>query len=160
MLHKYLFTTTWKIQAPLKQVWDAVYYSEEWPTWWKDFVSVTEIEKGDENSIGSIRVYKLKSPFIYTLSFNLLLIKREDHAYLEGNATGELEGVGAWRFTEHAGITEVTCTWHVATNIKWMNALAFLLKPVFRYNHGIVMKHGARSLAARLNAPLIEVRLG
>jgi hypothetical protein len=159
MPKKYLFTTTWKIQAPLQHVWDAIYYSEQWPEWWKDFTSVTEIEKGDENSIGSVRVYRLKSPAIYTLRFNLLLTKRMDHRYLEGNATGELEGTGAWKFKEQGNITEVTCIWHVATNIKWMNAMAFLLKPIFRYNHGLVMKRGAYALAARLKAPRPEVKL-
>ena len=157
MAENYRFTTTWKIQAPLRQVWDAIYFSEDWPGWWKDFTSVTEIEKGDENSIGSIRVYKLKSPVFYTLSFNLSLTKRVDLQYLEGKATGELEGTGAWQFSERNGITEVTCIWNVATNIKWMNALAFLLKPLFRYNHQLVMRNGAHALAARLNAPLIDM---
>ncbi|WP_276134943.1 SRPBCC family protein [Polluticoccus soli] len=159
-MHKnYLFTTTWKIQAPLQDVWDAIYYSEQWPQWWKNFTSVIEIEKGDENSIGSIRTYKLKSPAIYTLRFDLLLTKRSDHSYLEGNATGQLEGIGSWKFNERDGVTEVTCVWNVATNIKWMNWLAFLLKPAFRYNHGVVMKNGARALSAKLHAPLLEVRL-
>jgi hypothetical protein len=159
MPEKYLFTTTWKIEAPLKDVWDAIYYSEEWPAWWKDFKSVTEIENGDHQNIGSIRVYKLKSPLIYTLSFNLLLTKRADLQYLEGKASGDLEGTGSWAFKEIDGITEVHCTWHVATNISWMNAFAFLLKPLFRYNHGLVMKNGAKALAKRLNVPLIEVTL-
>lgn len=160
MSKKYLFTTTWKIQAPIQDVWNAIYYSEQWPEWWKDFTSVVEIEKGDENSIGSIRVYKLKAWTFYTLSFNLLLTRRADLQYLEGSATGELEGTGSWQFSTQNGITTVTCVWNVETNIKWMNALAFLLKPLFRYNHGLVMKHGARALAAKLNAPLPEVIIG
>ena len=79
--------------------------------------------------------------------------------YLEGIASGDLEGTGSWTFKETAGITEVHCNWHVATNIGWMNAFAFLLKPLFRYNHGLVMKNGAMALAKRLDAPLIEVTL-
>jgi hypothetical protein len=157
MAQQYSFTTKWKLKAPLEAVWYAIYYSEEWPQWWKDFTSVTEIEKGDEQSIGSIRVYKLRSPFMYTLTFHLLLTKRKDLHFLEGRATGELEGTGAWHFKEQDGITEVTCTWNVATNIKWMNAFAFMLKPLFKYNHGVVMKHGAKALAKKLNAELIEL---
>lgn len=159
MAEKYLFITTWKIKAPLKDVWEAIYYSEEWPAWWKDFTSVTEIEKGDDQSIGSIRVYKLKSPLIYTLRFNLILTKRADQQYLEGMAWGDLDGTGSWAFKEAAGTTEVKCTWHVATNISWMNAFACVLKPLFKYNHGLVMKNGAKALSKKLNAPIIEVIL-
>lgn len=157
MPEQYSFTSIWKLKASLEDIWYAIYYSEDWPYWWKDFVSVTEIEKGDEQSIGSIRIYKLKSPFVYTLSFSLLLTRRKDFQYLEGQAGGELQGTGAWKFEESEGVTTVTCHWQVATNIGWMNKFAFLLKPLFKYNHSLVMKRGAKYLADKLKAELIDV---
>ncbi len=155
MPENYSFTTHWYVEAPLEKVWETIYKSEEWPRWWKGVKSVTETEKGDERGIGSIRIYRLRSPMFYTLSFKLLLTDRVEYKYLLGNASGELEGTGAWHFEEQGEITYVQCHWHVHTNIKWMNAFAFLLKPIFRYNHGKVMQWGAESLAKKLNA---EVR--
>jgi len=151
MPENYSFTTHWYVNAPLKDVWEAIYKSEEWPRWWKGVQSVTETVNGDERGIGSVRVYKLRSPMLYTLSFNLLLTDREEYKYLSGNASGELEGTGAWYFDIGEGMTHVRCHWNVHTNIKWMNAFAFILKPIFRYNHSKVMKWGAESLAKKLN---------
>lgn len=159
MPEKYFFTTTWKIKAPLADVWDAVYHSEYWPAWWKDFKSVEEIDKGDAQSIGSIRLYKLKSPFNYALGFRLLLTEKEDQKHLKGIASGDLEGSGEWFFEETDGITTVTCLWHVATTIWWMNKLSFLLKPFFKYNHGMVMANGAKALARKINSELVNVTL-
>ncbi len=150
MPQNYSFTTHWYVSAPFKEVWEVIYKSEEWPQWWKDVLSVTEIEKGDERGIGSIRVYKLKSPTGYTLSFNLLLTEREEYKCLSGKASGELEGTGSWHFGIGEGITHVSCHWDVHTNIGWMNAFAFMLKPIFKLNHKIVMKRGARCLARKL----------
>jgi uncharacterized membrane protein len=153
---RYAFVTKWKIAAPLEEVWDAIYDSENWPGWWKSVLTVKEIEKGDNCGIGSVRVYKLRSPLYYTLSFSLLLTKREDHKILEGLASGDLEGTGAWYFSQSDGVTHVECHWHVRTTIKWMNALGFLLKPLFEFNHKLVMKQGASDLAKLLNARLIR----
>ena len=40
--------------------------------------------------------------------------------------------------------------WDVATTRPWMKALAPLLAPAFRWNHGQVMAEGGRGLAAHL----------
>jgi Polyketide cyclase / dehydrase and lipid transport. len=148
----YHFVTHWEVHAPLAEVWDVIYQSEQWPLWWKGVVSVTETNKGDERGIGSIRVYKLRSPMYYTLSFSLRLTHRIDNALLAGEASGELNGIGEWLFLHKDGITNVRCIWDVDTTVCWMNAFAFLLKPIFRYNHNVVMKQGATSLAKKLNA--------
>jgi hypothetical protein len=42
--------------------------------------------------------------------------------------------------------------WWVHTNRTWMNALAPLLRPVFQWNHGAVMREGGAALARRLDA--------
>ncbi|MBS1585871.1 MAG: SRPBCC family protein [Bacteroidetes bacterium] len=155
MPENYSFTTHWYVRAPVEVVWETIRQSEAWPEWWKGMLSVKELEKGDERGIGSIREYRIKSPMNYTLFFRLSLTDRVEYQFLSGNATGELEGVGAWHFQTEGDITHVTCEWNVHTNLGWMNTFAFMLKPVFKFNHSLVMKWGAQSLAKRLNT---EVR--
>ena len=75
---------------------------------------------------------------------------------MKGKAFGELEGEGEWFFEEKNGITQVQYHWSVFTNKAWMNYLSFLLKPVFKYNHDIVMSWGAKGLAKKLQAKLIS----
>ncbi|MBC3227501.1 SRPBCC family protein [Serratia fonticola] len=41
-------------------------------------------------------------------------------------------------------------TWHVRTTTLWMNCLAPLAAPLFRWNHDAVMRAGAKGLAQRL----------
>ena len=41
----YSFVTHWRVQAPVEDVWNAIYLSEEWPQWWKDVVHVKETIK-------------------------------------------------------------------------------------------------------------------
>ena len=135
MNKKYSFHTEWVIKAPLKEVWDAIYASLEWPHWWKGVNKVKEINAGDENGIGSIRIYTLSSPMAYTLSFQLAVTEHIPQQKLKGISSGELEGTGTWLFKEEQGITTAICQWEVATTIAWMNMFSFLLAPIFTYNH-------------------------
>jgi len=74
---------------------------------------------------------------------------------MEGEASGELAGTGRWRFFEDRGVTAVTYEWDVRTTRSWMNSLAPLLKPVFKWNHDVVMGWGGENLARHLGARLV-----
>jgi hypothetical protein len=74
---------------------------------------------------------------------------------LEGRVDGELEGVGCCHFGSHQGLTTVRYDWQVRTTRPWMNLLAPLARPLFRWNHDAIMHAGGIGLARHLN-----VRLG
>ncbi len=152
---EYNFTTQWVLKATITEVWSIMTASEQWPEWWKGVISVTELAKGDEKGLGSIRRYTLTSPMYYELSFDLLLTERKEFQLLEGKVSGKLEGTGIWTFSQRNDICYITCYWKVKTNVRWMNVLAPLLAPLFRYNHKIVMISGAKGLARKLEALLI-----
>lgn len=154
MARKYSFVTNWYVPAPLEDVWELIYQSEDWPNWWRNVKSVVETVKGDEQGIGSIRVYKMRSPFGYTLNFSLLLTGREQHKLLRGIASGDLYGTGSWQFNHGDGITHIQCRWEVSTTIWWMNLFAFMLRPLFAYNHKAVMQSGGECLARKLGVQL------
>ncbi|MBS1782588.1 MAG: polyketide cyclase [Bacteroidetes bacterium] len=139
---RYRFTTTWEIEAPLEDVWNAIFLSLDWPKWWTDVLCVEELAKGNHHDIGNLRRYVLRSPMIYTLSFDLTLTHRTEYQFLSGTVSGHLSGVGSWAFQQEGSITKATCIWQVSTQLKWMHRLYFLLAPIFRYNHKLVMKHG------------------
>jgi hypothetical protein len=46
--------------------------------------------------------------------------------------------------------------WNVRTTKSWMNLLAPLARPLFQWNHKVVMQQGAEGLARRLNARLVS----
>ena len=152
----YKFITQWRIKAPLIDVWYAIYNSEEWPLWWQGVEDVTMIRENDVDGINGIKKYTWKSILPYTLSFKMRLVKKHDFEFLSGVAFGELEGDGTWYFAEKNGITKVQYNWNVKTNKAWMNYFAFILKPLFKFNHDVVMKWGAKGLSKKLGAALIS----
>jgi hypothetical protein len=78
-------------------------------------------------------------------------VTRVEQPYvMEGEAVGELTGIGRWRLFHHDGTTAVTYEWNVRTTKAWMNALAPLARPIFEWNHDYVMRRGGEGLKIRL----------
>ena len=148
----YFFLTNWRFDASIEQVWAAVYHSENWPQWWSSVQRVVELEKGDAKGVGSVKRYEWRGRLPYTLAFNMrTTLVKAPHA-LEGEARGDLEGTGRWELSHVDGATKVRYTWSVRTTQLWMNLLAPVAAPFFRWNHDFVMKQGEQGLARLLNA--------
>jgi len=155
-MEKYAFVTRWQLRAPIQQVFSAIYESTEWPLWWKGVKDVQVIEEGDANGVNGIKTYTWKSVLPYKLSFKMKLVEKQAPKHMCGVAFGELEGKGEWFFEQHGDITYVRYNWNVVTKKAWMNYLSFLLKPLFTFNHNVVMRWGAKGLAKKLNAELLS----
>ena len=80
----------------------------------------------------------------YRVEFEVTATKVERFSLMEGQATGDLEGIGRWRFYEQDGVTAVLYEWDVATTKPWMNRMAPLLRPVFEWNHDWVCGAAAK----------------
>ncbi len=156
---EYRFLTTWLIEAGRERVWDAIYDSERWPEWWRGVEEAKRIAAGDERGIGQLGSYVWRSRLPYPVRFEITTTRVEPPHLLEGDAAGELEGTGRWRlFEQRSGETPVTAVlyeWNVATTKAWMNLLAPIARPVFRWNHDWVMRNGGTGLARELGARLL-----
>jgi uncharacterized protein YndB with AHSA1/START domain len=154
---EYRFLTTWLLEAERERVWDAIYDSERWPEWWKGVLEAEKLEEGDASGVGQYGRYVWRSRLPYRVQFFILTTRVERPHLLEGEASGELEGVGRWRLFEQDGITAVTYEWNVHTTRAWMNALAPVAKPIFEVNHDWVMRNGGQGLASLLGAELLAI---
>lgn len=152
----YNFVTIWRVNAPIESVWNEIYHSKEWPAWWKGVESVSEIRSGDQNGVGSVHRYTWKSKLPYRLSFDMKTIRIEPPLLLEGIAVGELQGRGLWQLTADGNDTVVRYYWSVETTKRWMNLLSPIARPLFEWNHDVVMSWGAKGLAKRLGARVVE----
>jgi hypothetical protein len=117
---------------------------------------VVETRKGDQSGVGSIQRYTWKSKLPYRLSFDMETNRIEPPLLLEGIATGELPGRGLWQLSTEGRETIVRYDWKVETTKRWMNLLAPLARPLFEWNHNVVMSWGAKGLAQRLGAGVVE----
>ena len=149
---KYRFVTIWHVTAPIESVWNEIYHSEFWPNWWKGVESVVELKQGDKDGIDSVRRYTWKSLLPYKLTFDMRTVRVEPLSIIEAVATGELEGKGLWQFSVDRTGTVARYDWEVETTKLWMNILSPLARPLFKWNHDVVMGWGAEGLRKRLGA--------
>jgi uncharacterized protein YndB with AHSA1/START domain len=154
---EYRFLTTWLLEADREQVWDAIYDSERWPDWWKGVLEAEKLEEGDETGVGQYGRYVWRAKLPYRVEFFIRTTRVERHNLLEGDATGELAGVGRWHLFEQDGLTAVIYEWNVHTTRAWMNLLAPVARPAFQSNHDFVMRNGGEGLARLLGGRLLAI---
>ena len=155
---EYSFLTTWCFDAPRDRVWDAIWDSERWPEWWRGVTGAKTLAEGDGSGVGQVARYSWRSRLPYALDFTMTTTRVERPHLLEGEADGELAGVGRWRLFAEDGATPVTAVvyeWNVHTTKPWMNALAPIAAPIFSWNHDWVMRNGGEGLARLLGCRLL-----
>lgn len=152
----YEFVTVWRFNAPLPPVWEMIYNSDRWPTWWKGVEDVVLVKEGDANHLGSIHRYTWKSKLPYRLKFDMQLTRVEPMKIIEGEAIGELSGTGLWTLSSDGEVTTARYDWRVRTTKRWMNLLTPIARPFFKWNHDVVMRWGGEGLAKKLGVRLLN----
>jgi hypothetical protein len=114
-----------------------------------------ELDGGDHTRVGSRYRVAWRSRIPYVLEFDFTVRGLAKGRWIEGDATGDLEGTGSWRLFEDGGVTAVVYDWEVASTKRWMNALGPVARPIFEYNHDVVMRWGGEGLARRLGVRLL-----
>jgi hypothetical protein len=150
----YHFVSSWRLQAPIERVWDEIFHTERWPSWWKYVHRVEELDPGDADGLGRRQHLVFTTRLPYRLGFDIRVRHLQPPTTLEAVATGELDGVGRWTLTPVDGGTLVRYDWDVRTTRWWMNLAAPVARPAFVWNHDALMREAAQSLARRLDADL------
>ena len=150
-MSSYEFVSVWNIDAPLDFVWDAIKDSAAWPEWWRGVIRVVELKKGDADGLGAIHRSTWKSALPYTLEFDSEVIRIEEEKLIEARAFGELTGRGLWQFSPSDTGVRVQYDWRVETTKRWMNALAPVARPLFNWNHNVIMRWGEEGLKQRVS---------
>ena len=148
---RYRFLTTWLLEAPREAVFEAIWDAARWPEWWPGVISAVETDPGSETGVGRRGSYVWRSRIPYPVSFDVVATRIERPWLLEGRASGDLEGVGRWRLFSEAGQTAALYEWDVGTTKPWMNLIAPLAGPIFRWNHEQLMQAGGTGLAGHLD---------
>jgi hypothetical protein len=144
--------TDWSLAAPREAVWRALIAPEEWPSWWRAVAAVERLAAGDADGVGAVRRMTWRTALPYTLTFDMRTIRVEPMALIEGRAAGELSGLGRWRLSGDGARTNACYEWIVDVTKPWQRLLAPVLRPVFTWNHNVVMRWGEADLAHRLAA--------
>jgi uncharacterized protein YndB with AHSA1/START domain len=157
---EYHFVTTFEIEAPIEQVWLALRNVDDYATWSSGMIHAQQLEAGANDGVGDRIRYKVKGRLPYTLAYDAMVVQVAPPRVLELRAIGELEGVGRWTLSQHGKATTAQYTWDVRTNKRWMNLVAPLARPIFKWNHDGVMRDAGHGLARYLDARLIGLQVG
>jgi hypothetical protein len=142
--------TDWSFDAPREAVWRALMAPEEWPSWWRAVAAVERLVEGDADGVGAVRRMTWRTALPYTLAFDMRMTRIEPMALIEGRAEGELTGLGRWLLSGEDARTQVRYEWIVDVTKPWQRLFAPVLRPVFTWNHNVVMGWGEAGLARRL----------
>lgn len=142
--------THWHLDAPVEAVWAALVVPEAWPSWWNAVKRVALLAPGDGAGLGAIRRMTWATALPFSLTFDLTTTRIERPHLIEGRATGELVGIGRWTLEADGDATRARYDWQVEVTKPWMRTLAPLLRPVFTWNHHVVMGWGEDGLRRKL----------
>lgn len=139
---RYSFVTTWRLQAPVGRVWEAIRDYQAWPLWWPSVVEARQISPGSPDGSGEVATFTFRTRLPYRVCFTMTTTSVRAPYELDGRAAGELEGTGRWRLAAEGDATIVHYYWDVRTTRRFMNLLAPLARPIFAWNHDQVMESG------------------
>jgi uncharacterized protein YndB with AHSA1/START domain len=150
----FTFITRWFFRAPIERVFAEIEAVDQWPSWWRGVLAVEVLEPGARGKLGTRTRNTWRSALPYTLTFEAELVRYEPPHVVEVEARGELVGRGRWELSTERDGTRVVYHWQVATTRAWMNLLAPIARPLFEWNHDVVMGWGGAALGRRLGTPL------
>jgi uncharacterized protein YndB with AHSA1/START domain len=150
---RYAFVTHWAFDAAIDDVWTELSQPEHWPGWWKGVLAVEPLEAADPvTGAGAYYRMLMKSALPYRLVFNVRTTRRERPTTIEARSDGELTGTGLWTLSSTPTGTAVRYDWTVEATKTWMRVLAPIARPIFEWNHDVIMRWGQDGLARRLGS--------
>lgn len=145
--------SSWRIPAPIEQVWQVLREPQHWPSWWPYVLALSELEAGAATGVGARHLVTWTSRLPYSLRLTTVVTEVVAPTRIEIAASGDLVGAGTWSL-QPAGdrLTLVEYRWRVHLDKAWMRWLAPLLRPAFAWNHQAVMAAGETGLCRYLGA--------
>lgn len=149
--YPYEIVSHWRVPGRIADVFDVLTDAPGLPRWWPAaYARVSEIAPGDANGIGRTSDITTRGALPYDVNWRIEVIAVERPTMIRIRASGDLVGVGEWRLRQDGPDVALDYDWRVRVGKPWMKAFEVVLKPLFVFNHNIVMRKGERGLKAEL----------
>lgn len=158
-MSRFVLTSRWRVETSAERAWQLLTDVERWPRWWRYARCVRVVERGGADHAGDVTLIDWSSALLYRIRLRMVTTRVERARELEARADGDLSGSGLWLLEPVDGpAVDITYRWEVTLQRPWMRHLAFLLRPLFEWNHFVVMRAGARGMARELGCGLSHQR--
>lgn len=158
MSARYHLITRLRLSLDRRRTWDTFIDVEAWPNWWRWLERVEMVREGDDEGVGAVFRQSIRSPLRYGFSWQTEIVQLVEESLVELDSSGTLEGRGRFHMAgADGGPTDVTFTWLVATNKRWMELLSPIARPVFTWNHDRLMDDFGRGIASAGGGRLVSV---
>lgn len=155
---RYRFVSEWEFGAPVEAVWPEVGDPRAWKGYWSGLVDVRPHDPSAPPAPGASYDLVFKSFLPYTLTLTARIEESDEPHRLVIATSGELEGAAEYELEGTDGRTRTRLVWTASTTKPWMNALAFVLRGLFEWNHDVLMRRAGEGLASRIGAPVTHAR--
>jgi hypothetical protein len=152
---KYNFITTFCVKASVEEVFAVLIAYNKWQTWWKGLNDLEVIK--DARVPKGYKLALALGPGFYNLHFTLTLDSISINKSISLNSSGDLQGVGTFTLSQKEDSTVVTFIWNVETTKFWMNLVEPIGRPIFVFEHNVIMKWFAQGLANYLQKELLYI---
>ena len=153
-MENYHFETSWRIEAPIEQLWQEIDQVDAWHEWAPE-IKRSFIE-GPEGHLqpGSIVNCELYTPLPYHVRVHLEATEVDAPHKLAFHATGDLEGNGRWQLEEDGDETVVRYEWNLHPTGPVLNALSkvSLVRRMAEGVHENLAAHAFEGLQDRISA--------
>jgi hypothetical protein len=159
MPQRFVLTSRWRLHTPAAAAWRLLTEVEAWPAWWRYVRRVRRVRIAPGTPLGDVTELHWGSALPYDLCLRVTTVAALAPHRLEGHAQGDLQGIGTWVLEPVDGIdaVDITYRWEVVLQRRWMRALAWLLRPLFEWNHFVVMRAGAQGMAHALGCQVSQL---
>lgn len=151
MAPRFVFTSRWRLDSPPADVWKLLVDVEQWPGWWRHARQVRRVQRGAATPIGDVTDVQWRVALGCPVRLRMHTVAVEPLRLIEGQATGDLSGVGLWTLDPAGeGAVDVGFRWEAWLERRWLAALPFAVAPLFAWNHFVVMRGAARGMSGHL----------
>lgn len=139
-LTHYVFQSIWHVRASPADLVTVLDDLETYPAWWPEIRTV--------RPLGGRRFDVVARSF---LPYELRFVSDADPLpagahVIDARLSGDMEGTVRWTVTPEGDSCRLVYDQEVSTHKRLLNVMAPVARPGFRFNHGLMMKHGEAGL--------------
>lgn len=145
MRASFRYDRSWRFDAPVDRVWEALAHTQDYPRWWRwlDDLDVGRLETG------SIATFRVRPPLPYSLRFVVRIDEVVEKERVDATVSGDVCGTATLVLSPTAPGTQARIMWQLELNRPVLRFIEPIAHRVMVVGHDLVMAWGVRQFRRR-----------